>query len=113
MSIGHYGSERLKPTGTGGAERRMRSIRESPSCLAKHKNPLVGFFGFLITKNACTIRFQITCMRLMVHFDFVRLLFLNDRYFFHDLRGERLVSSVSVLVYDAVSYIHSFDDLAE
>ena len=76
-------------------------------------NPLVGFFGFLITKNACTIRFQITCMRLMVHFDFVRLLFLNDRYFFHDLRGERLVSSVSVLVYDAVSYIHSFDDLAE
>ena len=76
-------------------------------------NPLVGFFGFLITKNACTIRFQITCMRLMVHFDFVRLLLLNDRDFFHHLWCERLVGSVSVLVYDAVSYVHTFDDLSE
>ena len=47
MSIGHYGSERLKPTGTGGAERRMRSIRESPSCLAKtQETRLSGFLGF-------------------------------------------------------------------
>ena len=77
------------------------------------ENPLVGFFRFLITKNACIFCHQITCMRLMIHFDFVRLLLLNDRDFFHHLWGERLVSSVSVLVYDAVSYIHSFDDLAE
>ena len=67
----------------------------------------------LIMQNVCTICHQMTCIRFVIHFDFVRILFLNDRYFFHDLRGERLVSSVSVLVYDAVSYIHSFDDLAE